>query len=62
MQSKLFEEVVQLIDLSSTEISSELNILLQAKGFNPETLTIEELRAFALQMLDDVFLIDNEMD
>ncbi|MBI2027027.1 MAG: hypothetical protein HYS98_04390 [Deltaproteobacteria bacterium] len=56
MKSKLFNEVVQLIDLpSNNDISCELELLLKEKGFDPDILTLEELRQCALLFLEDVF-------
>ena len=56
MKRKLFNEVVQLINLPpANNIGSELEFLLKESGFDPNSLTLEELRKCALIFLETIF-------
>lgn len=49
---ELIEEVISLTELPEPLISQELEALIQDSGKNPETLTIDELRASMLAYLE----------
>ncbi|HEX7674413.1 MAG TPA: hypothetical protein VF412_09585 [Bdellovibrio sp.] len=62
MNSGLFKTVVEATGLPETPVSKELQTLVTENGFNPEELTIDELREVMAAYLNQVFLEMIEAD
>jgi len=56
MSNGLFNTVVQGTGLIQEPVQKELSSLITAQGFNPEELTIEQLREVMIDYLNTVFL------
>ncbi len=55
-ESGLLKTVVAATGLPETPVHSELNSLITKNGFNPDDLTLEELREVMAEYLNLVFL------
>ena len=59
MGNQLFNEVIEYTGLHRDSISKELKRLLLLRGLDPNKLTLEELRAFLSDFLDEIALGEN---
>lgn len=61
-ESGLLKTVVAATGLPETPVHNELNSFITESGFNPEELTLEELREVMAEYLNLVFLEMAEAD
>lgn len=52
----LAQDVIELSGLPAEYATSELDALLTKKGYNPDTLTLEQLREVLADLLQDMIL------
>ena len=60
MGNQLFNEVIEFTGLPRESISKELRRLLLLRGLDPNKLTLEELRVFLSDFLDEIALGEKE--
>lgn len=60
MDDKLFRQVTEATGLPKEEISNELASLLEAAGFQPENMTLDDLRAVLAEYVQDILLAAKE--
>ena len=59
MGNSLFKAVTELTGLPETQIANELTRIVRGSGSNPESLTLEELRAAMLAYLESCFIVED---
>jgi len=57
---KLFRQVTEATGLPKEEISNELAGLLEAAGFQPENMSLDDLRAVLAEYVQDILLAAKE--
>lgn len=60
MGHKLFRTVTEATGLPQDAISNELTSLLKAAGFEPENMTIDDLRCVLAEYVQDILLAAKE--
>lgn len=60
MGDKLFRQVTEATGLPKEEISNELAGLLKAAGFQPDNMTLDDLRTVLAEYVQDILLAAKE--